>query len=118
MIPVAAVAVVALMASSTCPQPEAQGCVTITEAELVDLLHGAGDELDLCESNRQADQERDGAIQLELAIRFTAAKRRADRLDVLLGQSQGPELVPWYQRPWFVASVSVVATVAVVTAVR
>lgn len=115
---IAAVAVVALMTSSTCPQTATEGCVTITEAELADLMHGAGDELDLCESNRKADQEKDDAIQLELATRFTAAKRRADRLDALLGQSQGPELVPWYQRPWFVAAVSVVATVAVVVAVR
>lgn len=115
---VLAVAVVALMTASPCPQPADGQCAAITLPTLTDLLHCVDDELPQCESDARWQHEQADAIQAELFARLTAATRRANTLDAALGRAQGPEPVAWFEQPWFVGAVSVVATVAVVVAVQ
>lgn len=102
----------------TCTQPpDGEQCVAMPQSELAILLTVEVD-LSQCESDRTAELDEHKALQLELAELTVAAQRRADKLDELLGQATAPLAVSWYERPWFVATVSVVATVAVVYVVR
>ncbi len=115
------VAVVALLISATCPQPvDRPDCLTVPLTEAVTAIKCIDVHLPQCQQDREYDYQRAEAEKLELAELVVAERTRADALDALLAECLNvePPAPEWYERPWVVAAVSVVATVAVVAAVR
>lgn len=115
---IAVLAAVAVLGAECPDLPDRPDCMSVPTAEAAAALQCIDADLPRCELMADADRRTSEAVVEELRTRLEAERRRADALDKLLDRCTEPEPPAWYERPWFVASVSVVATVAVVVAAR
>lgn len=106
-----------------CPQPRNQpeGCITLTREQSDAGAMCVDVDLVDCRRQRAFDQREAEAMRLELQRQVDASKRASVTLNKMIDRCarvDPPPVEAWYEQTWFVAGASVLATVAVVAAVR